>query len=89
MQIERDASGFGYRIRLRIIADHSRAATFLISDGVIPSNEGRGITCAAKDYLRRALRHALGALLAGAIAVPFPDVGSRSRRNARGLSGAP
>jgi alanyl-tRNA synthetase len=79
-----DPDGPG-RVHHRVIADHLRSTAFLIADGVMPSNEGRGYVL--RRIMRRAMRHAhmLGAkdpvmhrlvpALVGQMGQAFPELG--------------
>jgi len=80
---------------LRVIADHIRACGFLVSDGVVPSNEGRGYVL--RRILRRAVRHGyklgqsqvffykLMPVLARVMGEAYPELPQRAEQIARVL----
>ena len=80
---------------LKVVADHIRACAFLIVDGVIPGNEGRGYVL--RRIIRRAIRHGykLGQKqpffyrlvpdLAGAMGEAYPELSAASERVAQAL----
>ena len=72
--------GRGGAASLRVIADHARATTFLISDGVLPSNEGRGYVL--RKIIRRAVRHAKALNAPGPILAKMSDEVRVQMRNA-------
>jgi alanyl-tRNA synthetase len=83
-------------VSLRVVADHLRAMTFLISDGVLPGNEGRGYVL--RKIMRRALRHgrklgiegsflsALSAAVVERMKAAYPELVSHQESVARVVS---